>query len=164
MIRSMKDQGLSISEISRRLGISRTTVRRYLKSGKVPQYHRDPAGSMIETFLPLVREMIDRHNLSAVRIYEELRKKGFKGSYSLVKQYSRPMRNDRKILAVYRYETDRLHRNRRKKKETVCIQHDPWIFQDEVCRVHHGRQHTQRDPHAPQCLQAFWRIHGYHTF
>ncbi len=46
------------------------------------------------------------HNLSAVRIYEELKKKGFQVSYSLVKQYSRPMRNDRKILAVYRYETD----------------------------------------------------------
>ena len=61
MIRSLKDQGLSISEISRRLGISRTTVRRYLKSGKVPQYHRDPAGSMIEPYLPLVREMIDHH-------------------------------------------------------------------------------------------------------
>ncbi len=106
MIRSLKDQGLSISEISRKLGISRTTVRRYLKSGKVPQYHRDSAGSMIEPFLPSVRDMIDRHNLSAVRIYEELRKKGFQGSYSLVKQYSRPMRSDRKILAVYRYETD----------------------------------------------------------
>ena len=61
---------------------------------------------MIEPFLPLVKEPIDRHDFSAVRIYEELRKKGFKGSYSLVKQYSRPMRNDRKILAVYRYETD----------------------------------------------------------
>ena len=106
MIRSLKDQGLSISEISRKLGISRTTVRRYLKSGKVPQYHRDSAGSMIEPFLPQLRDLIDRHNLSAVRIYEELRKKGFQGSYSLVKQYSRPMRNDRKILAVYRYETD----------------------------------------------------------
>ena len=106
MIRSLKDQGLSISEISRRLGISRTTVRRYLKSGKVPQYHRDSAGYMIEPFLPSVRDLIDRHNLSAVRIYGELRKKGFQGSYSLMKQYSRPMRNDRKILAVYRYETD----------------------------------------------------------
>ena len=95
MIRSMKEQGVSIREIARKLGISRTTVRRYLKSGKVLQYHRDPAGSMIE-----------QHNLTAVRIYEELRKKGFKGSYSLVKQYNRPMRTDRKILAVYRYETD----------------------------------------------------------
>ena len=103
MTRSMKDRGLSISEISRRLEISRTTVRRYLKSGKVPRYHRDSAGSMIGPYLPLVMEMIDQHNLSAVRIYEELRKKGFQGSYSLVKQYSRPMRNDRKNLAVYRY-------------------------------------------------------------
>ena len=106
MIRSMKEQRVSISEIARKLGISRTTVRRYLKSGKVLQYHRDPAGSMIEPYLPLMKEMIDQHNLTAVRIYEELRKKGFKGSYSLVKQYSRQMRNDRKILAVYRYETD----------------------------------------------------------
>lgn len=80
-------------------------MRRYLKPGKVPQYHRDPAGSSIEPFLPVMREMIDQHNLSAVRIHEELRKKGFRGSYSLVKMHSRPMRNDRRIIAVYRYET-----------------------------------------------------------
>ena len=61
MIRSLKDQGLSINEISRRLGISRTTVRKYLKSRKVSKYHRDPVGSMIEPFLPLVMEMIDNH-------------------------------------------------------------------------------------------------------
>lgn len=145
MIRSLKDQGISINEISRRQGISRTKFRRYLKSGKVPQYHRDPVGSMIEPFLPLLREVIDQHNLSAVRIYKELMKKGFQGSYSLVKQYIRTMRNDWKILAIYRYK-DRsrkkiagglrrvwLHLNRREKKETVIIQHDPRIFQDEIC-------------------------------
>ena len=34
MIRSLKDQGLSISEICGRPGISKTTVRRYIKSGR----------------------------------------------------------------------------------------------------------------------------------
>ena len=87
MIRSLKDQELSISEVSRRLGISRTMVRRYLRSGKVPQYQRDPAGSMIESFLPLVRKLIDRHNLSAVRIYEKLKNKGLKDHSYMVKLY-----------------------------------------------------------------------------
>ena len=59
MIRRLKDQRISISGISRRLGISRTKVRRYLKFGKVPQYHRDPIVSMIEPFLPQLRDMID---------------------------------------------------------------------------------------------------------
>ena len=106
MIKEMKDQGLSISEISRRLGISRTTVRKYLRSGKIPQYHRNPPGSLMDKFVPLVRDMIDRDNLSAVRIHEELQKRGFEGSYSLVKKHCRSLRKDRQILAVYRYETD----------------------------------------------------------
>ena len=38
-IRNLKDQGLSIIEISIGLGMSRITVGRYLKSGNVPQYH-----------------------------------------------------------------------------------------------------------------------------
>jgi transposase len=48
MIREMKDQGLSISEISRKLGISGTTVRKYPRSGKIPQYHRNPPGSQMD--------------------------------------------------------------------------------------------------------------------
>ena len=69
MIKSMKEQGLSIIEISRRMGISRTTAGKCLKSGKLPRYHRIPAGSMIKPYIPLMREMIDMHNLSAVRIF-----------------------------------------------------------------------------------------------
>ena len=52
---------------------------------------------------------LDRYDrqaqLSAVRIYDELGKRGFQGPYSLVKQYNRSMRNDRKILAAYRCKT-----------------------------------------------------------
>ena len=46
------------------------------------------------------------YNLSAVRVFEELREKSFHGTYSLVKQCGRPMRNNRKILATYKYEND----------------------------------------------------------
>ena len=171
MIKGLKDQGLSISEISRRLGISRTTVRIYLKSGKVPQYHRYPVGSMISSFLPFVRDLIDRHNLSAVRIYEELRKNGFQGSYSLVKQCGRPMRNDRKTLPVYRYETDpvkqsqvdfggvRIPRNQLENEEAVCISHDPKIFQNAICRIHHGQIHGECYSNASECILLLWQVH-----
>ena len=38
MIREMHRSGMSISEISRRLGIDRKTARKYLKSDNVPKY------------------------------------------------------------------------------------------------------------------------------
>ena len=69
MIRSMKDQGLSISEILRRLGLSRTTVRRNLKYRKVPTYQMDPTCPVIEPFLPLVRELMKRYSKPRVMFY-----------------------------------------------------------------------------------------------
>ncbi|MHB1507115.1 MAG: hypothetical protein ACYCUZ_03555 [Cuniculiplasma sp.] len=96
MIKGMKDYGISTSKISRILGISRTTVRNYLKSKKLLQYLRIPTGSKLEPYIPLMRDMIDQHNLSAVKTYEGLKKKSFQESYSIMNHYSRPMRNDRK--------------------------------------------------------------------
>ena len=49
--------------------------------------------------------MIDEHNLSAVRILEEIRKLGYNGGYTILKEYCRELRKDRRIQAVYRYET-----------------------------------------------------------
>ncbi len=72
----------------------------------MPQYHRDPAGSMIEPFLPLVREMVNQHNLSVIRILEEIRKQGYDGGHTILKEYCSAIRKDRRIPAVYRYETD----------------------------------------------------------
>ena len=41
-----------------------------------------------------------------MRIYEEIREKGYPGSYTTVKRLCRELRKDRRIQAVYRYETD----------------------------------------------------------
>lgn len=50
--------------------------------------------------------MIDKHNLSAIRILEEIRKIGYDGEYTILNDYWATVGKDRRIPAVYRYETD----------------------------------------------------------
>ena len=106
MFKTMKEQGMSISEIARRTGVSRKTVRKYIAMEKPVKYSREGRQSVIAPYTDYVRGRIDKHNLSAVRIYEEIREKGYPGSYTTVKRLCRELRKDRRIQAVYRYETD----------------------------------------------------------
>ena len=106
MFKTMKEQGMSISEIARRTGVSRKTVRKYIAMQKPAKYSREGRQSVIAPYTDYVRGRIDKHNLSAVRIYEEIREKGYPGSYTTAKRLCRVLRNDRSIQAVYRYETD----------------------------------------------------------
>jgi len=39
--------------------------------------------------------MINKYNLSSIRIYEDIKEKGYKGSYTLVKITARKYRSDR---------------------------------------------------------------------
>ena len=86
MIKSMKEQGMSISEIARRTGASRKTVRKYIAMDKPGRYSRNGRQSVIAPYINYAKERIDRYNLSAVRIYEELKEKGYPGSYTTVKR------------------------------------------------------------------------------
>ncbi len=106
MFRTMREQGMSISEIARRTGVCRKTVRKYIAMEKPAKYSREGRQSVIAPYTDYVRGRIDKHNLSAVRIYEEIREKGYPGSYTTVKRLCRVIRKNRRIQAVYRYETD----------------------------------------------------------
>ncbi len=107
MIRNLIDKGLSISEVSRQLGIDRKTVRKYAQSGGMPRLHNNgKRNSKLDPYRDRIRDMIDSHNLSAIRILEEIRKQGYDGGYTILKDYCSAIRKDRRIPAVYRYETD----------------------------------------------------------
>jgi len=106
MIRELYDHGMSISEISRRLNIDRKTARKYAKSNEIPRYpKRNKKQSKIDPYINEIKDMINKYNLSAVRIYENIKEKGYNGSYTLVKITARKYRNDTQIKAVYRFET-----------------------------------------------------------
>ena len=107
MIRNMLDKGLSISEVSRQLGIDRKTVRKYAKSDGVPaKKPRIERNSKLDPYRDSIRELVDRYNLSTVRILEEIRKQGYDGGRTILGDYCSTVRKDRRIPAVYRYETD----------------------------------------------------------
>ena len=106
MIREKRDRGMSVSDIAKEMGISRPTVRKYMKARRPPEYGRKNRVSKLEPHKAYIKERIDRYNLSAVRILEEIRKKGYTGSYSTVKYYCATLRKDRAINAVIRFETD----------------------------------------------------------
>ena len=74
MFKTMKEQGMSISEIARRTGVSRKTMRKYIAMQKPAKYSREGRQSVIAPYTDYVRGRIDKYNLSAVRIYEGVMK------------------------------------------------------------------------------------------
>jgi len=106
MIRHLYANGLSISEISRRTGHDRKTVRKYIQAeGKLPPSTRKPRGSILDPFKRHIQERLERHSLSAVRILEEIREMGYPGSYTIVKDFVRQTKRATRVPAEYRYET-----------------------------------------------------------
>ncbi len=106
MIKEKRDSGMSVSDIASEMGISRPTVRKYLKAKKPPEYGKKTRISILESYRAYIKDRIDRYNLSAVRILDEIRKKGYTGGYSTLKYYCATLRKDRAITAVIRFETE----------------------------------------------------------
>lgn len=102
-------QGCSIRSISRQLGISRNTVRSYLRDlARSSDYGpRAARPSILDAFKPYLRERIDAakpHWIPAIVLFRELQTQGYEGQEGLVKIYVRqfkPATQD----PVIRFET-----------------------------------------------------------
>ena len=71
----MRERGTKVAGIARELGISRPTVRKYMKARKPPEYNKKRRVSILDTYKPFIKDRVDRYNLSAVRILAETRKR-----------------------------------------------------------------------------------------
>jgi transposase len=106
LIRELAAQQLSISRIAREVGVHRHTVHAFLLQG--PPGTREPRASRpspIDPFKDYLRARLAQYDLSAVRLLEELRERGYRGGYTIVKDFIRPFRRDRAVAAVVRFET-----------------------------------------------------------
>jgi len=93
MLRDLFNQELSISEIARRTGHSRGTVRKYLLSPVPPApQKRQQKPSKLDGYKEYITARLREYPLSAKRIYREIQEKGFTGKYTIVKDFVREVR------------------------------------------------------------------------
>ena len=97
---------MSISEIARRTGHSRGTVRKYLLSPVPPApQKRQKKPSKLDDYKGYIAARLKEYPHSAKRIYREIQENGFTGKYTIVKDFVREVRPRTSVAAVYRYET-----------------------------------------------------------
>ena len=108
-IHSLHRQGLSIRQIARRLGISRNTVRRYLRGEpKPPKYRREPRPSILDPYKAYLSRRLEQiPELPVTVLCREIQAQGYPGEITIVKDFVRPLRAERRRLEdlTVRFET-----------------------------------------------------------
>jgi len=108
MILELHRQGLTVSAIARQLGIDRKTVRRYIERGLEPPTYgpRPPRARSTDPFLPYLLDRLTAYpGLTAVRLWRELRDRGYAGGYTAVKRSVREIRPEPVKPFDVRFET-----------------------------------------------------------
>ncbi len=83
----LKGEGRSIRAIARDLGVSRNSVRKYLRSPQVPKAKgQAPRGSKLDPYKEYLRERLAEGLENCVVLLRELRGRGYTGGYSILKE------------------------------------------------------------------------------
>ena len=94
---------LSLSEIERRTGLTRKTIRKWLKAAESvePTYRRQRGDSKISPYADQLQAMLEidarrpkRERRTALKLYAELKLLGFEGDYSRVTEFIRHWRGN----------------------------------------------------------------------
>jgi transposase len=105
-ISELKRQGLSISRISEITTFDRKTIRKYLQETDTPIYGpRAPRPTMLDPFRAFIEEKLTAGVWNGVVLHRDLAGQGYKGGYTAIKDYLRPLRQEANRVAVRRFET-----------------------------------------------------------
>ncbi len=112
-IKILHRQGVGIRGIARQLGISRNTVREYLRKDKSPVYGPRPErGSKLDPYKPYIKQRLAAGRpdwIPATVIDRELREQGYQGSIRLLRYYMAGLKPVARPDPVVRFETEPGH-------------------------------------------------------
>lgn len=106
MLRDSNSQGLNLSEIARKTGHDRKTVRKYLRRKTAPEPQKRPTRpSKLDPYKPYILKKLNEGPYTAARLFREIKEMGFDGGETIVKDFVRKVRPEQGVPAVLRYET-----------------------------------------------------------
>jgi transposase len=114
LLRHYLAEGLTKTAVAERLGISRRTVSRWIRSGELDRdldepvryKPRPPVPRKLDPYREIIGARLEAYpKLSSVRLLEEIRAAGYDGGYTQLKEYVRIVRPRPPEEPVIRFET-----------------------------------------------------------
>jgi transposase len=109
-IKVLQEQGMSIKAISRELGVSRNTVRRYLRSKSVPQARvRSAKPTMLDGYRGYLRARIEAARpdwIPATVLFDEVKGMGYRGSVRTLRSFVARLKPVPRADPLVRFETE----------------------------------------------------------
>ena len=107
MIQELFRNGVCISEIARRTGHDRKTVRSIINGPLMPAAKARPSRARkVDPFVTYLEKRIEQGVLNAEKLYQEIRSQGYKGTARSVRRFIKPRRTAKQPTATVRFETE----------------------------------------------------------
>ena len=114
LLRHYLERGVTRAELSRRFGVDRRTIHRWVSGGQLErdagegtQYRARPAVEhKLDSYKGIIEARLEEYpRLSARRLFDEVRAAGYTGGYGRVRDHVRSVRPQEVEEAVVRFET-----------------------------------------------------------
>lgn len=94
-IHALIAKGLTLRAIARELGLARNTVRKFARAGTAEELSEGKwqgRASILDDYKPYLHQRCQEGCTSATKLFEEIKTAGFRGGYSVVRDYLQPLR------------------------------------------------------------------------
>lgn len=86
-VKARHDQGWTQTRVAEAFGLDRKTMRAWLRAGRPPAWRQPSRGSSIASFEDHLRRRWDEGCRNATQLWRELRKQGFEGGPSILRDH-----------------------------------------------------------------------------
>lgn len=114
LLKHLLEQGLKKTDIAARCGVSRRSIYHWIKTGQLDRdvdefvavRVRNARPAKLEAYKPVILQRLETYpELSAVRLWDEIRADGYRGGISQLREFVQKVRPRPPVEAIVRFET-----------------------------------------------------------